>query len=302
MVDASPSLADIAAVRGSTEVLLVVADPVAQVKAPEAFNLVFARCGVDAIVVPALVNAQSLRAFVDGVLAAGNVRGLLVSIPHKTALAEWLPQVDAVGRAAGAVNAVRRRADGTPEGALFDGAGFMGALRHHGVACQGRRALLVGCGGAGLAIACALAGAGLAELVAFDAQRTRAEVLVERIAPLSAHPVRRADSADPAGFDLVIQATPMGLSPADPLPLDPSRVEPHATVMDILMTREPTPLQAACRARGIAAHRGHEMLIQQMPAYLDYFGFGEVARTLRDDRPDLMQALRTTFHGADANP
>lgn len=287
----------IVTVRGTTELLFVVADPVAQLKAPEAFNLVFARCGVDAVVVPAQVPGARLAGFVREALALGNTRGLLVSIPHKTPLMGLLERFDRVAQAAGAVNAVRRGADGALEGALFDGAGFVGALRQHEVTCAGRRVLLLGAGGAGLAIASALGDAGLSELAVYDAQAARAAQLAERVATHSTHPVQVADSADPAGFDIVVNATPLGLKPGDPLPLDPLRLERRATVMDILMTREPTALLRACRERGITAHPGHEMLIQQMPAYFDFFGYADLAQTLRHDSPVLLQELRTLMFG-----
>jgi shikimate dehydrogenase len=291
----SPDVIAGPAIRGSTELMLVVADPVAQVKAPELFNAVFARFGVDAAVVPAQVPANRLAAFAEHALALGNVRGLLVSIPHKTALATCLARLDAVAEAAGAVNAVRRAADGQLEGAMFDGAGFVGALRHHGIDATGRRALLVGAGGAGLAIASALAGSGLSSLAVFDAAPARAGQLVDRLAAMSGHPLQVAAEADPAGFDLVIHATPLGLRPGDPLPVDPFRIERGSAVIDILMTREPTPLVAACRARGLHAETGHEMLIQQVPAYLDFFGYASLADTLRRDGGSAMQELRRSI-------
>ena len=89
--------------------------------------------------------------------------------------------------------------------------------------------------------------------------------------------------ADPAGFDLVVNATPLGLEPDDPLPLDVSRLDDHCTVVDILMKNQPTPLLRACRARGINAHPGFEMLVQQVPDYLDFFGLHDVAQAVRED-------------------
>jgi shikimate dehydrogenase len=293
----TPASPAINTVRGTTELLFVVADPVAQLKAPEAFNLIFARCGVDAVVVPARVPAAHLAGFVGEALALDNARGVLVSIPHKTPLMGLLDRFDRVSQAAGAVNAVRRGPDGALEGALFDGAGFVGALRQHEVACAHKRVLLLGAGGAGLAIASALGDAGLAELAVFDAQPARAAQLAGRVAGHSAHPVQATASADPAGFDIVVNATPLGLKRGDALPLDPARLERHAVVMDILMTREPTALQRACRERGITAHPGHEMLIQQMPAYLDFFGYADLARSLRHDSPALLRELRTLMFG-----
>lgn len=276
--------------------MFVVADPVAQVKAPELANHLFARAGVDAIVVPLQVRADQLPGFVQQGLAARNVRGLFVSIPHKTPLVPLLDRLDPVAHAAGAVNAVRRGADGALEGALFDGAGFVGALAHHGVQLQGKRALLVGAGGAGLALAAALAQTPLAELQVHDRDPARAATLAERAGALSPHPVRvAAAGSDARGFGLVIQATPLGLCAADALPLDPSRIEHGAVLVDILMTAEPTPLVRAARERGIHAHMGHEMLLQQLPEYMNFFGFADLAQALRSDKAHWLGELRQTL-------
>lgn len=286
-------------IRGATELMFVVADPVAQVKAPEAVNRLLARAGIDAVAVPARVFPQQLEGFVQQALALGNARGLFVSIPHKTALPGLLARLDPVAQAAGAVNAVRRGSDGALEGALFDGAGFVAALAHHGVGLAGRRALLVGAGGAGLAIAAAMGGTALAQLQVHDVDPGRAVVLARRAAALAAFPVEVAQAGnDPAGFDLVINATPLGLRSSDPLPLDPARLDRQATLMDILMTPAATPLVAAARLRGVPAHMGHEMLVQQLPEYLHYFGFTDLACSLRTKNADWLDEVRELMQAA----
>ena len=278
-------------VQGTSDVFLVVADPVAQVKAPLLFNRLFDLAGIDAIVVPARASAARLGAFVRESMAVPNFKGLFVSIPHKTSVMGLLDRVDDTADAAGSVNAVRRCADGSLEGALFDGAGFVSALQHHGVDVTGRRVLLVGAGGAGLAIASALARRTLASLTVFDASTERAKSLAVRTSMRTGFAVSVAGRCDPAGFDLVVHATPLGLHEHDPMPFPVERVSPHAAVFDILMTRRPTPLLAACRKRGIAAYSGHEMLIQQVPDYLDFFGFSTLAARLREPHdPWLAQA------------
>jgi shikimate dehydrogenase len=230
-------------------------------------------------------------------MALDNARGMMVSIPFKTPLMSVLDRFDAAAATAGAVNAVRRGDGDALEGALFDGTGFVGALRHHGVPVKGRRALLVGAGGAGLGIACALADAGLAALAVCDALPERATALADRVRALCPFAVEAVPDAAGTGFDLVIQATPLGLRDSDPLPFDPTRLRPGATVVDILMTRRPTALERACAACGIRVHPGHEMLIQQLPAYLDYFGYGALARELSAPASPAMRAVRDLIAG-----
>lgn len=278
-------------ITGATRVFFIVGDPVAQVRAPETFNAVFDKHGVDAVLVPARVSAAGLEAFVRSALQLGNCGGVWVAIPHKAPMLALLDTVDRLATAAGAVNAVRRNLDGSLEGALFDGVGFVRALDHFGVRTGGKRALVVGVGGGGSAIAASLADRDIGALALFDADRVRAEATAARIARTLGVPATVAASADPAGFDLVVNATPLGLDLGDPMPFDPHRADASATVVDILMKNQPTPLVRACRARGIAAYAGFEMMIQQTPAYLRFFGYDAIAEAVEADASDLRAQL-----------
>ncbi|NKI95230.1 shikimate dehydrogenase [Rhizobacter sp. SG703] len=274
-------------ISGSTRVFLILGDPVAQVRAPELFNHLFARHGADAVLVPAQVAAGDLAGFVRHVLKARNIDGLWLAIPHKTAMVDLLDRCDRLGRSAGAVNAVRRDADGTLEGALFDGVGFTKALAHFGLPAAGRSALVVGVGGGGVAIATSLAAAGASRIALFDTAPGRAAAMAGRLAGEFGVDVVSLARPDPAGFALVVNATPLGLRPDDPLPFDTARTDAGAVVVDILMKNQPTPLLRACRARGIVAHPGFEMLVQQVPEYLSFFGFDRIAQAVQDDASEL---------------
>jgi shikimate dehydrogenase len=188
------------------------------------------------------------------------------------------------------VNAARRNADGTLEGALFDGVGFTKALDHAGIAIAGRRALVVGVGGGGVAIAASLAERGIGRLALYDAAPGRTETIAARLRAEFGVAVLSAASPDPAGNDIVVNATPLGLQVDDPMPFDAGRVDAGAAVVDILMKNQPTPLLRACRARSLNAHPGFEMLVQQMPEYLSFFGHPELAQTLQAD-PSEVRAL-----------
>jgi len=296
-----PSSSAIPTVKGTTELIFTAAHPIAQVMAPQALNLIFSSFDMDAVCVPIWINEQQFEPFVTSAMMAGNVRGMLVSIPHKTRLMHLLARADAAARLAGAANALRRGDGAALEGALFDGSGFVGSLRHHGVDLAGQRVLLLGAGGAGLAIASALASCsdGPAQLAVFDSAPERASHLVGALKAIS--PVRTsaqvANSNDPSGFDLVINTTPLGLNANDPMPLDSLRLEQGSTVIDILMKRQPTPLERACLDRGIRVFPGHEMMVQQIPDYLDFFGFGTVAKELRQADHPVMGAVRSAISG-----
>jgi shikimate dehydrogenase len=152
--------------------------------------------------------------------------------------------------------------------------------------------LLVGAGGAGVAIATALADAGAARLSLFDARPARAAEVSARLA--AHYPVACGLPAepDPSGHELVVNCTPLGLQDGDPLPFDVARLDPDARVVDILMKNQPTPLLRACAARGIAAEPGFEMLVQQVPAYLDFFGLHGIADAVRDDLSEVRALLQ----------
>lgn len=276
---------------------MVIGDPVAQVQAPALFNPVFTRFGVNAVLVPAQVPAQHVVGFATHVMQAGNIDGLWVTVPHKPALLPCLARMDRAAQLAGAVNAVRRNAAGELEGGLFDGLGLVAALRQVGIEPHGRHVLLVGAGGAGAAIAVALLESGVAALGLHDlgerSLRLAAQLHSTSQAGGACPPIepRSGPQADPAGYDVVIHATPLGLREDDPLPFDVARLDPGARVFDILMKARPTPLLRACAARGIEAHPGFEMLVQQMPDYLDFFGLPDAARALRADLSDVRRTL-----------
>jgi len=270
-------------ITGTTRVFYILGDPVAQVRAPEVYNHLFAQHGIDAVLVPLKLPAAALPGFLEHGMKAENIGGLWATIPHKSQLAALLKPSDPVAAIAGAVNAVKRHADGRLEAALFDGIGFVKGLDHFGIGVKGRRVLVVGAGGGGHAVAAAIAQRGPATLAVFNRTRERARSLVDRLQPIVGPAATVADSADPAGFDLVVNCTSQGLKPDDALPFDPARVDAGAAVVDIIMSKVPTPLLRECRARGLKAEAGFEMLVQQVPEYLRFFGFDAIAQQLQAD-------------------
>ncbi|MDB5847429.1 MAG: shikimate dehydrogenase [Rhodoferax sp.] len=285
------------AVNGKTDVFLILGDPVEQVRAPESFNLIFATLGINAVVVPAHVAAADVLNFVKTVFAARNVKGLLLTIPHKSVVMPLLASAGPLAKVAGAVNALRLNADGTLQGDLFDGEGLVSSLNYYGMVYAGRRVLVLGAGGGAAAIGASLVGAGssvalgaASELAFYDPMPGKAQELADRLAGYSSA-VSAAASNDPAGYDLVINATPLGLKTSDAMPCDPGRVAPHAAMMDILMKNQPTPWVRAGRARGLNAQPGFEMMIQQADLYLRFFGLHDAAALVQRDATFVRQAI-----------
>jgi shikimate dehydrogenase len=260
--------------RGTTTLIAHVGDPNAPVKSPMIYNPWFQQAGIDAAVVPMGVRAEHYPAFFRSIFNVTNVRGALVTMPHKVTTAALVDEVTRTARIAGACNAVLKRPDGTLLGDMFDGTGFARGLRRKGFVFAGARCLVVGTGGVGSAIAASLAADGVAAISLFDVSTASAESLAGRLRthyPSLAVDVR---SSDPAGYDLVVNGTPLGMKPTDPLPFDVTRLAPTTFVGEVVMKQEITPLLQAARDRGCRYQVGTDMLFEMIPAYLEFFGFG----------------------------
>lgn len=243
---------------GATRVHFIVGDPIAQVKSPLGVSQAFAQHGLNAMVMPAHVAPADLAAWLAGVSLARNVDGIIVTVPHKLACSALCATTSERSAFLGAVNTMRRNADGSWHGDMFDGLGYVSALRDRGCAPEGRRTLLVGAGGAGSAIAHALVMAGVAALDIHDADLARRDALVQRLAGLGQCPVG-VGSSDPAGYGLVINASPVGMREGDPLPVDAARLADEAFVGCVITQPAVTPLIAAARARGLGTATGADM-------------------------------------------
>jgi len=280
---------------GSTSVYLLPGDPVTNVRLPRMFNAVFERCGIDAVMVPVQVAKRDLAVFVKAAFLAKNVRGMAIAPPHKPLLVDLLDGCGLFGRVAGSVNVVRRIANGELEGDLFDGEGLLGALDHYNIPFRGKRVLILGAGVSAAAIGVALAEGGTvngAEHIAFhDIVAGKAAGVAAQLDAFFDATTVAVDSSDPAGYDLVVNATSLGLKPDDALPVDVARMEPHAALFDILLRNQPTPLVRAARARGLHAQAGFEMLVQQMPHYFEFFGHRDAAHALRHDADFLRELI-----------
>ena len=261
-------------ISGKTTLIAHIGFPTESFKAPMIYNPWFEKQGIDAVVVPTGARAEDYPAVLKALFTLTNLRGALVTMPHKIATMALVDEVTPTARIAGACNAVLKRADGSLLGDQFDGAGFVRGVQRKGRSFEGARVLISGAGGVGSAIAASAAAAGAGEMMLFDASDAAAEALAGR---LRAHyPRLRVDTGakDPAGFDIVVNATPLGMKEGDPLPFDIARIAPSTFVGEVVMKSEYTPLLQAARDKGCAVQVGTDMLFEMIPAYLEFFGFG----------------------------
>ena len=260
-------------IRGTTTLIAHFGDPIAPVKAPMIYNPYFDKAGIDAVVVPMGVRAADYPVTLRAVFRFTNIRGALVTMPHKVTTVGLLDDCSTTVKVAGSCNAVLLREDGSLYGELFDGAGFVRGVERKGFALRGKRCLVVGTGGVGSAIAAALAAAGAGTIALFDSYAAGRDALAARLTEHYPLLEVRTDTRDPHGFDLVVNATPLGMDPADPLPVDVTRLTPATFVGEVVMKQEITPLLKAARERGCPTQIGTDMLFEQIPAYLEFFGF-----------------------------
>ena len=246
---------------GSTRVHFIVGDPIAQVKSPSAVSAALQQAGLDALVIPAHVPPADLQTWVAGVSLARNVDSIIVTVPHKFACHALCGRTSERAAFLGAVNTMRRDADGVWLGDMCDGTAFVAAMRAQGVEPRGKRALVVGAGGAGSAIAHALVTEGCALLAVHDPDDTRRLALAGRLDALGLCRIAEG-SADPAGFNVVVNASPVGMQHDDPLPVDVSQLDDGAFVGCVITAPAITALVAAARARGLTTVTGAEMFVQ----------------------------------------
>ena len=269
-------------IRGTTELIAHIGYPTHAFKAPMIYNPHFEQTGIDAVVVPMGCKPDDYPAFLRAVFTLTNIRGALITMPHKVATVGLLDEVSATAQIAGSCNAVRRTADGRLVGDMFDGAGFVRGVQRKGLQLTGIRALVVGCGGVGSAIAASLAAAGVGAIGLFDAYAASAEGLADRLRQHYPALQVTVGSNDPAGYDLVVNGTPMGMNDGDPLPMDVARIAPSTFVGEVVMKQEMTAFLRAAQTRGCRVQIGSDMLFEQIPAYLEFFGFpGTTPEALR---------------------
>jgi shikimate dehydrogenase len=271
-------------INGDTILIAHLGYPTKSFRAPMIYNPYFEKIGFNAIVMPMGVKAEDYAEVLKALFALTNIRGALVTMPHKMTTLAFMDEISTTARIAGACNAILRRPDGSLVGDMFDGEGFVRGVARKGRHIAGESALVVGCGGVGSAIAASLAAAGVSRLGLFDAHSASAASLGSRLAAHYPKLEVQPGVKDPGGYDIVVNATPIGMNDGDPLPMDVDRITPSSFVGEVVMKQEMTPFLRAAQAKGCAIQIGVDMLFEQIPAYLEFFGFPTTT-------PDELRAL-----------
>lgn len=258
-------------VNGATRLYGIVGDPVVQVRSPEVYCERFAAAGLNAVLVPLHVTAENFDKVMPSLMALSNLDGLLVTAPFKARMLPFAARLGAAAACIGAVNALRREADASWSADMFDGEGFVRGLLTKGERLQGRRVLMFGAGGAGSAIACALAGAGVASIRIVNPDAGQTAKLVAALArAFPACDVAEA-SGSRQGFDIIVNASPVGMRADDCLPGDFGTLTPEMLVGDVVVSDTPTAIVQKAIDSGCRWANGRDMHSGQIEAIMGFF-------------------------------
>jgi len=254
---------------GESRVYFIVGDPIAQVKSPYGVTVAMQNQGFNAVCVPAHVVPADLPQAMATFNQMKNVFGVIATVPHKFDAFAHCASGTRRANFLQAANVIRRAPDGSWRGDMVDGLAMTAAMIAAGHSLKGRKALLVGAGGAGTAIGHALLTSGVASLAVHDTDPQRRDRLIEKLATLDIAPVR-AGTDDPSAYDLVVNATPLGMREGDPYPFDVAKLKAGTLVGDVVTTSPATPVIAAAKAAGCATVTGLDMFAQVSGLMIDF--------------------------------
>jgi shikimate dehydrogenase len=256
---------------GTTRLYAVVGHPVEQVQAPERMNRLFAERNVDAVLVAVKAEPSRLASVIEGLKAIANLEGILVTVPHKFAVCDHVDRLSETAALAQSANILRRERDGSWSADNFDGQGFLAGLHRAGHEVSDKTVCLVGAGGAGVSIGPALMTAGARHLFVTDISIERADALARRLDRKWPGRVQALPRPAVTESDIIVNATPLGLRPGDPMPFEVDELPERAVVADIVMKPADTKLLKAARSRGLRVHPGIHMLTEQIDMYREFF-------------------------------
>ena len=258
-------------IHGATRLYPIIGDPISQVRSPEVFSARFAEAGTPAICIPMHVPSERFDAIVPQLMAVGNVDGLIATVPFKPRMLPFANRLGKTAQTVGALNALRREADGSWTGDMFDGMGFVHGAKNKGERLAGRRVALFGAGGAGSAIACGLAEAGAKSIAIIDQEAGKAKALVQKLERAFPGCAVSVAGDMPPDVDMVVNASPVGMKPGDGLPGNIGRLDAGTLVGDVVILPDKSPMIRHAMECGCRYVDGREMMDGQVGALLAFF-------------------------------
>ena len=247
---------------------IMIGAPVTTVRTPPLLQAYLETLGIEANIETRHIEPDELNAFMNWIKSASDVDGVLVTMPHKKAVVPYLDSITEAARVAHSVNTIKRLASNLLVGAQFDGMALVNAVLAKGLALSDARVLLAGMGGAGLAIAQAICTHGCQGLVITDKDRT---VLDRVLASLRGrYPVTTRRNPDDPAYDLLINATPLGMRAGDPSPFPEKLVAHTPFIADIVADPPQTQLSMLAERSRATLISGRDMVKGQIKLIGDW--------------------------------
>jgi shikimate dehydrogenase len=259
-------------ISGTTKIYGLVGDPLDEARSPVMMNNFFASQRLDAVCVPMNVPFGALSNFVTGVRTLKNLAGLLITMPHKTRMVDFIDHLHPTSAHVGSVSVVRFDESGWT-GATFDGVGCVQAMAENAIDPRDKDVLLLGSGGAGQSIAFAVAEAGARSIHLSDVDQDKVRKLAAALRSANPNCDAGYGPANVRDFDIVINATPLGMQDSDPFPIDPADLRPEISVVDVVLHPTETRLCGAARAAGCRVQDGGAMHRGQAIHAYRFLGF-----------------------------
>jgi shikimate dehydrogenase len=266
-----------ALISGRTRIFGIVGDPIEQVRSPKILTAEFHHRGRDAVLLPIHVRPDDFDGCVPALLKLANLDGLVFTIPYKARALQFADTLGANARIVGAINALARDADGGWKAEIFDGLGCVEAFRCHGIGFADQRVMLLGAGGAGSAIAIAIAFEHPRSLRIYDPDAGRADALAEKVRRVDRSIAAETGAPVTEAIDMLLNASPVGMLNDSRMPIDVERLPCELVVFDAIVTPERTPLLALAEASGCSTVYGLEMVRGQIDAMVDFFDYATPA-------------------------
>lgn len=255
---------------GATRLYPLLGDPIKYARSPDWLSKHMAKRGMNCISLPMEVPEGQLKVVMDGLAASMNVDGLSLTMPHKITGVEYCATLSETSQMLGVVSAIRRNKDGSWYGHTTDGDAFVKAQIDNGATVDGAKVLVMGAGGAGSAIVISMLEQGAAEVAVYDLDRARSERIVGLLKDKVGDRVRVAETNDPAGFNLVSNATSMGMDDNDPMPIDGDKLTADMFVGDVIAGHGDTKIIKAAKAAGCKTADGDAMVVAVLDVMCDF--------------------------------
>jgi shikimate dehydrogenase len=269
-----------------TKICCLIGDPIEHSLSPLIHNAGYEALGINYVYVP--FQVKDIKQAIEGIRKLG-IRGASITLPYKTKALKYLDRLDPRAEEIGAVNTIVND-EGVLTGYNTDGDGALKALEEV-TRLSGKKAVLIGSGGAASAIALGLKDNG-AELVILNRTEDKARKLAEKVNAEGFGSLKKLSEISSA--DILINATSVGMSPKIKESIIPKEfLHNKLTVFDIVYNPKETRLLVEARERGCAIVYGYKMLLYQAARQFELF------TGLQPPLPAMESALTQALEGGE---